>query len=924
MDRLTATLRLAKVFCCQWDRTEIDLDCYRHALEYIELGAADIDLLRQRLDRWSPPDAPRPGGAALVERYAADPAISLSSELVELRTVLRDAGWESQPAVFAPGETHAPVSGGAGPEPLDAWMENCHQVLFGQDAALDCLRDELTEYEAGLCQRRPFALCLAGPSGAGKSALLQLLARRYPERPVLTLNMSSYQSEREGFGLTGLRNGWSDAGPGRLTAFVQSHPNAIVIFDHVDKAHPAVLELLAPMLSDACLDDEFGFGGDPARGKPATRSVDFKRALLCFTSTAGSAVYDEPHFDRLLARDPGQAIDRLRSALAAPQPGDGHSSASAFLSHLARLPLLPFRHLDFAARVAIARHRTAAVADLLAKAEVTLTIEAPDALAFALVLAHGAEVHAAQLDSVFQPVTRAFAKTRSAATRQVHVSVEASATLTRLLADDWRRLQRDMLRRNECLRFTVDARLEEEGTEVRIALRELRLERIHTQDYGEGEGLFVEVPTQRFDRIFGHVYIKQRLRQVVRLLTEPALFGDQPLPVPRGMLLHGTPGTGKTMLARALAAEAAMPFIAVAAPQLLRPDLIREIFQRARKYAPSIVFIDEIDALGVRGRGGADLGINQLLAEIDGFQRGDDSAIFVIAATNFPEQVDPALTRSGRLDLVLQVPLLDREARAQFIRKLMDLPHDDAWDADVFLDLTAGMSGADLDKVVRECILEMVRRGLQTLTRADVMEQLNSMRFGRRVEHPRLREQIESTAYHEAGHAVVSFALDPGIRIQQVTIVARGQAAGVTAYDAESWSRPNLNRQQVMQRICTALAGRVAEARFGVLSGHPGELDSGASSDLAQASRMAWLAITEWGLDEDFGWVALEGLDPQAQQVLHGRALTRLQHWLAEARKETEQLVEQRWPQIDRVARYLLDHELIEGHMLQEIVRGDS
>jgi ATP-dependent Zn protease len=234
------------------------------------------------------------------------------------------------------------------------------------------------------------------------------------------------------------------------------------------------------------------------------------------------------------------------------------------------------------------------------------------------------------------------------------------------------------------------------------------------------------------------------------------------------------------------------------------------------------------------------------------------------------------------------------------------------------------MSGADLDKLVRECVLEMVRRGVQTLSRSDVLEQINGMRFGRRVEHPQLRAQIESTAYHEAGHAVVSLALDPEVRVQQVTIVPRGQSAGVTVYDTESWSAPSLNRTQVMHRICTALAGRIAEARYRERSGAAPETDSGASSDLSHASRLAWLAITEWGLDDEFGWVSLAGLGAEVQSSLHARALERVQDWLGRARKQTEEIVEQHWSHIDRVARYLLDHELVEGNKLQAIVRGES
>lgn len=955
MDKLTAALRMSKVIALHQQRKRIDIDCFYAALQFITPGETDSAAGRAGVPAPALARAQAAaGGQLLLDSYQAEPALRLVDALVQLKTRLAGGSWAGEDAVFVAPPLEAagldaaiaaavqavavkppplnPVSNLSGAATTEKSLrERLDEQLLGQELAATLLREELTLREWKLDgQNGPQVFLLLGPPSSGKTLMTSLLAQHYSGRPMLTLNMASYQSEREGFGLTGLRYGWSDARPGRLTGFVWEHPRAIVVFEHIDRAHENVQQLLMPLLAGGSLDDEYGFGSGAESGHPDSRSVDFSDTILLFTSNAASAVYEQPGYQQLLADTPEQAIAQLRAAFGAPpasQAGtrgeQAPARASGFATHLSQFPILPFLPLGLDALLAITGQRLATLATGLQAQSVACSgLDAPE-LAWVLTLALGPDINARELDGVARPLVQHYVRDcdASGASRatQLVVSVAPSPLLERLRASNPAEVLNQLLRRSETLRYRLTAT--RDGATLTLQLDALELERVRVQsDYGNTGGFVTELPKQGFDAIFGHQHVKQRLQQVLRLLQQPASVGGAPLALPKGMLLYGSAGTGKTMLAKALAAEARLPFISVTGPQLLDLDLIRTLFQRARKFAPSIVFIDEIDALGVRGAHGADVCINQLLTEIDGFSDTRWGGVFVIAATNFPGKVDPALTRSGRLDLNIEIPMLDREARALFVARLHGLPHQDAWDDQVLLDLSAGMTGADLEKVYRECALDLVRRQTDHITQADVLEQINVIRHGQRVENPRLREQLESTAFHEAGHAVVSMVLNPGVRVQQITIVPRRDSLGFTSYDQENSSGGNFNRAQAINRICVALAGRIAESRRFPAIDDAGGNDAGAASDLHYATLLAWQAITEWGLDEEFGWLALSGISEAGQRALQERAVERSHAWLAEARQHTTRVIDEHWRTIERVANYLLEHEMLDGDTLRNML----
>lgn len=808
-----------------------------------------------------------------------------------------------------------------------------------QDAAVDELVKELRLREWGLAvEGRPAVFVLVGPAGTGKSLTAQTLAKteRWNEK-TLVLNLASMRSRNEGFALTGLRHGYESAGPGRLTKFVRENPDALIVLENFTEAHPSVQDLLIPLLTEGQLTDEYGFGKEAKNGNPEYRTVSFQKATLLLTTRAGESVYRAASYRKRLATDRQSVIADLLANLESEQTlsdnsgpnnnSQGDEQSSALLKHLGSCCLLPYQPLGLQTLNSLAKEAMQILQRKLReggeKVEVIFPGSSIEDIAISLALAQGPIIQAIE---VKQAASKLLAPDllRALNNQEIHrleISVDGEGQrLLQNLGKDTELIQSGLFRRNQRLEFQIQHKIHpNDKSKICLYLTDLALKRVALKSDQEGDGgISMEVPEIRFDNISGHEHVKSRLSEVLALIRPQLGSGDKPKP-PKGMLLYGRPGTGKTMLAKALACEAELPFIAVTGPQLLNMRTLRKVFRLARQYAPSLVFIDEIDALGVRGKGGQETYINQLLAEMDGFIESRDGHVFVVAATNFPQNVDPALTRSGRLDLHMEVPVLDKPARMHFLAKLTKVSKLDDAGLEYLASLTAGMSGADLDKFVREAELLKFRRPTAELSISDLLELLNVIKHGARLTASShlLKEQLEATAYHEAGHAVASWVLNPNVRIQQVTIVPRGEALGFTAYDPESLQRHSFNRNEVMDLISVALAGRIAESKqfpgptakttSTTTMGGP---DSGASSDLHRATDLAWKAITQWGLDDEFGWMSFGALD-KAPELWQSKAAHLTEEWLREAESATVQLMQHHWNKVDRLAKALLQQEVL-------------
>jgi len=445
-------------------------------------------------------------------------------------------------------------------------------------------------------------------------------------------------------------------------------------------------------------------------------------------------------------------------------------------------------------------------------------------------------------------------------------------------------------------------------------------------------------PTTTFADIAGYHGVKQEITEVVDFLRMPERFAEIGARVPKGILLVGPPGTGKTLFARAVAGEAGVGFLSVTGSDFMEmfvgvgASRVRDLFQQARRMGKAIIFIDEIDSIG-RKRG-AGLGgghdereqtLNQMLSEMDGFETSE--GIVIMAATNRPDILDPALLRPGRFDRQIVVPLPEYEERLAILEVHA---RDKRMGADVDLTTmaraTPGMAGADLANLVNEAALIAVRRNSQHIERIDFENARDRVVLGARRESMVLTaEEKRATAYHEAGHALLATVLPNGDPLHKVTILPRGMALGVT------WSLPQerhtYSKDYFEDTICKAMGGRVAER---VVFGH---LNSGAANDLEQATGIARRMVREWGMSDEVGPMAWAG----QQQVFLGEDLMssgreysddtarllddEIARILRNQETRAEELLNKHRRGLELVAEALLEQETIDGPTVASLIQ---
>ncbi len=442
----------------------------------------------------------------------------------------------------------------------------------------------------------------------------------------------------------------------------------------------------------------------------------------------------------------------------------------------------------------------------------------------------------------------------------------------------------------------------------------------------------------KFDDVAGEDEAKENLTEVVNYLHDPSKYQEIGASMPKGILLVGPPGTGKTMLAKAVAGEANVPFFSMSGSEFVEmfvgmgASKVRDLFKQAKEKAPCIVFIDEIDAIGQKRSGGQYGGndereqtLNQLLTEMDGFE--GNNGVIILAATNRPESLDPALTRPGRFDRRVPVELPDlkgREAILQVHAKKIKVAED--VDFNKIARMASGASGAELANIVNEAALRAVRDGRRFATQADLEESIEVVIAGYQKKNAIMTdEEKKIVSYHEIGHALVAAMQTHSAPVQKITIVPRTSGALGYTMQIEEGNHYLMSRTEMENKIATLTGGRAAEEVVFQ------SVTTGASNDIEQATKLARAMITRYGMSEDFDMVALETVNNQylggdASLACSAETQTKIDQRVVELVKKQHEkavniLTENR-AKLDELAQHLYEKETITGEEFMHILNA--
>ena len=442
----------------------------------------------------------------------------------------------------------------------------------------------------------------------------------------------------------------------------------------------------------------------------------------------------------------------------------------------------------------------------------------------------------------------------------------------------------------------------------------------------------------KFDDVAGEDEAKENLTEVVNYLHDPSKYQEIGASMPKGILLVGPPGTGKTMLAKAVAGEANVPFFSMSGSEFVEmfvgmgASKVRDLFKQAKEKAPCIVFIDEIDAIGQKRSGGQYGGndereqtLNQLLTEMDGFE--GNNGVIILAATNRPESLDPALTRPGRFDRRVPVELPDlkgREAILQVHAKKIKVAED--VDFNKIARMASGASGAELANIVNEAALRAVRDGRRFATQADLEESIEVVIAGYQKKNAIMTdEEKKIVSYHEIGHALVAAMQTHSAPVQKITIVPRTSGALGYTMQVEEGNHYLMSKTEMENKIATLTGGRAAEE----VVFH--SVTTGASNDIEQATKLARAMITRYGMSDDFDMVALETVNNQylggdASLACSAETQTKIDQRVVElVKKQHEkaiQILTENRAKLDELAEYLYEKETITGEEFMHILNA--
>ncbi|WP_418640319.1 AAA family ATPase [Sulfurimonas sp. ST-27] len=831
--------------------------------------------------------------------------------------------------------------------------EKLSKELFGQEQAINTVVNSMKN-DISENKKAPKATYLfLGSPATGKTFLAELMSEHLPKYKIMKFDMTQYHQQNGGE-LYGYPAGWKGYGVGQLTGFVHRNPKAIIVLDAFEKCDNIIQSNLLGIFEGGQLRD--GCGWDKVTDAPCSEDpdiiyneenanymVDFTQAIFIITTSLGKELYLDNRFKDLVKQDYIQAESMILEAIRRERKRDSRSGGwqeailPELVSRFSQANICLFNKLNYDAYANIAKKVFLQYKDgFKEKYNIEFSVEENfDDFLKIQILNFAPELDARRIkDKVsttfFDRITAYIMDSGIQTGEFVKIKVSLSKSSLNYLNETVNPLIEDETLVKELFRKNITLDVEDSITSKRGVISykifNIRFKQVtKIKDFSE-DGLVFDIPNVSFDDIAGHYKAKQRLQEVINFFKEPKLLESFDVAPPKGMLLYGPPGTGKTMLAKAFAKEAELPFIAITGLELLDPVKTKQVFSKAKEYAPAIVFIDEIDTIGKRGgENGKEVPINKLLSEIDGFSDTKGENIFVIAATNYKENIDSAIIRPGRIEIHIEVNNLDKDAREYFLNKIIqNKPSSGSFDMSRLLMHTAGFTGSQLELLSKEASFYCLRHGLPAITQEILVEQINAIKYGEKQTYLSAEQIFEETAIYEAGRAVASRILMPHIHIEHISLTPRDNNEHFISHDYNE-IQDNMTVKDFKNRILVSLAGMTSQIkRFGSSDG----MNSGALNDLQQATHDAYKAIAHYGMDKEVGYININGImDAQKGSSVskdtehyHTKIDKALERWMNEGEENIKNFIDEHWNVIEKLASLLLEKEIIYEDELDTII----
>ena len=777
------------------------------------------------------------------------------------------------------------------------------ESLFDQDFAVENISKALLQSDLLSSKSNVFSIfTFLGAPNTGKHYLCELLKEHdenIDELKTFYMDNYGFSSSADSKSVDSLIN--------EIAEFVKANPKSILVFEDLEKADLQVQLILYTLFSDY-----------------EKNEIDFSNVIVVFTSTLLSSLLQRKDIKKLIVEDPIQAHTFIIEKLTTEQVVVGESVEMAFdkklLSLLNEHTLIPFNKLTLKSLIKIgARALHEMSQNFIKGSKVSLEYEDYDSFISLLTLSLTPYLNARHIKQkipklMFSSIYDTLKIKDDIKSIDFHVSKEAKEFLKEIIENEDMFIA-NITQKHKILNIKWDTKISDSVAKCTISEAFYVQESVST----DSKDVF-HVSDISFDDIAGHTKVKEELKEVLDLLKEPKKLQNFALDFPKGMFLYGPVGMGKKLLARAFAHEANMPYITISGSNLFEQSSIKNAYAKAYKQAPAIIILEDIDIQGIVGGMLSNMNIEPIIEELDKLQQSFDSPVFTIL-TMSSNELPQDLLQANRIDIHIEVPKLDMDARRFFIEDILKKPHKDNIDIEKVVRYISGMGGDELKRIGQESALYAARKGLKELSEEILLEQINIIKYGTKLENKQIRDietSMAKTAYHEAGHAVLSYTLLPNIKIEQVTVAPRSEALGFVSYHNDDYIDAT-SKEELFNDVCVLLAGRIAKMeKFG-----DGGMETGAISDLEAATMQIYAAIAIFGMDEELGYINISGLDMMGNKTIFEKRIEdRILVWLKRAQEHTQKEVKRLWKAIDAVAKELIKKEVIDGEELKKIIES--